>query len=76
MPPLPGLRSVPFEHAAISQRRIEEAGEAAGEGDDSHLFAAACAKEVWPSGSSFRISMAQPVPAGATLARGVEGERR
>src|SRR6266498_372055 len=59
MPPLPGLGSVPFEHAAISQQRIEDAGEAAGEGDDSHLFATACAKEVWPSGSPFRISMAR-----------------
>jgi hypothetical protein len=30
-----------LEHAAISQQRIEDAGEAAGEGDDGHLFAAA-----------------------------------
>jgi len=30
-----------LEHAAIAQQRIEDAGEATGEGDDGHLFAAA-----------------------------------
>jgi hypothetical protein len=30
-----------FEHAAIPQQRIEDAGEATGEGDHGHLFAAA-----------------------------------
>ena len=27
-----------FEHAAIAQQRIEDAGEAAGEGNDRHLW--------------------------------------
>jgi hypothetical protein len=30
-----------LEHAAIAQQRIEDAGEATGEGDDGHLFPAA-----------------------------------
>jgi hypothetical protein len=30
-----------LEHAAIAQQRIEDAGEATGEGDDGHLFTAA-----------------------------------
>jgi hypothetical protein len=30
-----------LEHAAIPQQRIEDAGEATGEGDDGHLFPAA-----------------------------------
>jgi hypothetical protein len=30
-----------LEHTAIAQQRIEDAGEATGEGDDGHLFPAA-----------------------------------
>jgi hypothetical protein len=41
-----------LEHAAIPQERIEDAGEATGEGDHGHLFPAARGEAHGPGRSS------------------------
>ena len=44
-----------LEHAAIAQQRIEDAGEAPGEGDDGDLFAAARGDAQGPGPQVFRL---------------------
>ena len=47
-----------LEHAAIAQQRIEDAGEAAGEGDDGDLFAAARGDAQGPGPQLLRLRRA------------------
>jgi len=55
-----------LEHAAIPQQRIEDAGEATGEGDDSHLFPAAGGDAQRPGPQLLRLRRSTMPGASAT----------
>ena len=49
-----------LEHTAIAQERIEDAGEATGEGDHGHLFPAACGDARGPGPQLLRLRRWSP----------------